>query len=139
MKLKQSHLAAELGVSEMSISRWVRALGREGRMTESDALLLLMVAELMTLGFASTVAVETLCEFQCEARYVAGRGRPVWLTFFTAKGGEARMAALSERHLSSIVAAFGLCAVIDLREVADRARERLERLKTSINNQKEAA
>uniref|UniRef100_UPI003671ADE1 hypothetical protein n=1 Tax=Rodentibacter caecimuris TaxID=1796644 RepID=UPI003671ADE1 len=76
------------------------------------------------------VAIDLLAEMSSEIRYVAGdQRRRCWIVFVETERQSFRVAAISARHLESILDAHPLSLVLPLHEVVARAAERLDALR----------
>ncbi|MFC3076362.1 hypothetical protein [Shinella pollutisoli] len=139
MIIRQADLARELDVSEMTVHRLLKALHRNGRpLTDLDATTVFASAELQALELSGPVAIDLLAEMSSEIRYVAGdQRRRCWIVFVETERQSFRVAAISARHLESILDAHPLSLVLPLHEVVARAAERLDALRAKKS--KEAA
>ena len=138
MTIFQADVARAVGFGPMTVGRLLRTMDRCSRpFTDEDALAVLMVDELKTLGVTAQDAGKLLGQFSSELRFILkSQSNRCWLTFVeTMRGGSSVIACISIRHLESTLDAFVGSKVISLHEIAARARERLEVLKS----EKEAA
>ena len=128
MNIRQADIARALNVSPMTVSRAVKALGREGEeLTEYDAMRVLIAAELQEIGLAPYVSMKLLSEFSGEVRYIVSdlSRRVCWITFINGERSEFRLASLSPEHFLRTLARFRLALVVPLHELAQRAAQRL--------------
>ncbi len=133
MRIYQRDLATELGTSEMTISRAMKAIGRNGnRMTEHDALVVLVMADLQhSCRMAPHVSAELVTTFSSEVLYLAqDPARKCWITFCETEQASFQLASLTERHLASILDAISMALTLALHASVDRARRRLTAMKT---------
>lgn len=131
--LSQRDLAAHLNISDMTISRRMRALYRDRvSLTERDALMCLAVPEAMAAGFTSSVAIQLLNQYESEFRYCADDpARKCWIAFvvLNEKGNETTLSALKARHLETIIDSFPFSAVLPLHNIVNAAQAQLTKLK----------
>ncbi|TPP07024.1 hypothetical protein [Rhizobium glycinendophyticum] len=133
MTIRQSDIARELDVSEMTISRAMKAIGRNGnRLTEADIWALLVMSDLQhTCRMAPHVSAELVTTFSSELLYLAGDpARKCWITFCETEQASFQLASLTERHLASILDAVPMALTLPLHQSVDRARQRLTAMKT---------
>lgn len=130
MELSQRHLAAELGVAEPTVSRFMRMLRQDGRpLTELSAVRVLAIAELQAAGFTSTVAAEILNEAALEVAYLHNHvGRKAWMLFVETKAQSFQLTSINEHHLVALLDTFPLATVLPLHRVIGAAANRLERV-----------
>ncbi len=133
MRIYQRDLATELDTSEMTISRAMKAIGRNGnRVTEHDALVILAMADLQhTCRMAPHVSADLVTTFGAEVLYLAGDpARKCWITFCETEQASFQLASLTERHLASILDAMPMALTLPLHQSVDRARQRLTAMKS---------
>lgn len=130
MELSQRHLAAELCVSEPTITRAMKMLRQAGRpLTELSAVKVLAIAELQQIGFSSSVAAEILVEAAAEVAYAhADPARTAWLIFVETETQSFRLATVSAAHLTALLSSLPLATVLPLHRVIGAAANRLERV-----------
>ncbi|MEN9896043.1 MAG: hypothetical protein RIR97_1895 [Pseudomonadota bacterium] len=131
IRLFQVDLARELDVSEMTITRAMKSIGRDGqRVTEMDAITVITMAELQDLKIAPHVTVEIINTFSRELLYVASNPRRTcWIVFAETVHASFQLASLNARHLASTLDALPMALTVPLHQVVARAKERLEELK----------
>lgn len=130
MELSQRHIAAELGVSEPTVTRCMKILRQAGRpLNRLAAIRLLAIAELQAAGFSSAVAMEILNEASAEIAFVhADPSRKAWLLFVEQLRQSFRLAALGERHLLTLLESLPLATILPLHRIVNAASNRLERV-----------
>ena len=140
-RLTKAAFADELACSEATLARIMKALGKVGRpLDDFDALQVLILSELQNLEIQPHRAVELVLELHAEIRHVAAeKGRTCWLIWAETEERTHRFSALSGRHLDGILASFPLCSVMSLHEVAARASERLDAMKSRLRAAKQEA
>ncbi len=129
--LKQADIAREFGISQMTVSRVLKALRRNGQpLTETDAIMALTCVELQALDKLNGAAsIRLIAEISDEIRYLAAnRSRRCWVVFVENEHGSFRLTAHTAHHLESLLDAFPLSLVLPLHEVVGRALERLDGL-----------
>lgn len=133
MRIFQRDLARELDTSEMTVSRALKAIGRNGnRVTEHDALVILTMADLQdSCRMAPHVSAELVAEFSHELLYVAhDPTRRCWIVSAETENASFRLASLTERHLASVLDALPMALTLPLHQSVERARQRLTALKS---------
>lgn len=137
MTVRQADLARELNVSEMTIHRAAKAIHRSGKpLSDLDAIAILAMSTLQTLGLAPHVSAALVSEFPQELRYVAGDpSHRCWIVFIDRDDVSFRLASISTTHLEAILSVHPLSLVLPLHDVVAKASARLDALKT----RKEAA
>lgn len=130
MKLSQRDLAIEIGVSEPTITRLMKALHQSGRpLTSLDAVRVLAVSELQAAGFTSAVATDLLVEVQAEILYMHGHpDRKAWVLFIETEDQSFRLTSTSPQHLAALLDAFRFALVLPLHRIIHAAEKRLERI-----------
>ncbi|MDO5896547.1 hypothetical protein [Agrobacterium sp. Azo12] len=138
--IRQADLARETGLSEMTISRRLRALDSVGKpLAEIDILSVLVSHEAETAGLHGHEAAKILSEFSSELRWLtAGSSRKVWLVLGSSKDANFTAAAMTQAHLDSLVSAFPRAQVLPLHALLQRARQRYASM-TKHLNRREAA
>lgn len=134
MTFSQAALARELGVSEMTMHRLLKTLGRNGaRLTDVDVLTVLIVGEMQDLDIQAHRAIHLLAALGDEIRYVAASpARRCWIVFCDSGPRSFELTAMSRAHLESILDAFPLSITLPLHQLAAQAQERLDGMKARL-------
>lgn len=137
MTIRQSDIARELDVSDMTVTRAVEALGITSRpLSDFDSFKLIFAAELQNVGLAWHVVAELMAEYAHEVRFVFKYAdRRCWLLFVNNDRVSFSTAAMSEGHLASLIDLFPMSLTLPLHSTAARAADRLQ----AVKNRKAAA
>jgi hypothetical protein len=131
MMIRQTDIARHTGFSPMTISRAVRALGKDGNDLSDHAIVLLLTAgELTRLGLAWHVALELVRKFDSEIRYL--RRDPdhrTWILFIERAEISFQIACMSLAHYNSVSAANPLALTLALHEPVALASEQFRALR----------
>ncbi|OYX14419.1 MAG: hypothetical protein B7Z15_04055 [Rhizobiales bacterium 32-66-8] len=132
MTVIQKDIAHALGLSEMTISRGVRAMGRSWEpLSETTALALLVVGELRGLGLSWKAGAALVERFSGEVRYCSmDPANRSWVVFVERPDISFQMSSLSSSHLDSILEANPFVRTLALHRLVTDALDRLAELKT---------
>ncbi|MCZ7888083.1 hypothetical protein [Agrobacterium salinitolerans] len=137
MTIRQVDLARELATSEMTVSRLLRGLYRDGQeLTELDCIRVFAIVELQRHGLSRSAALELVNELASEFRYVDQHSENrCWAVMIKNGNQSFPMPAVAPAHLDSLLSVRPMSRVIALHHIASQASERLASLKAA----KEAA
>jgi hypothetical protein len=98
----------------------------ETRLDDTAAIMVFVAHELQRIGVNATRACELSARFAQEIHYAASApGRHAWLAFIEEDRCDIVLAAITGRHLESIIEIHPLATVLPLHSCVARATERL--------------
>lgn len=130
------------GPSLCTVRRVAEALGCKGTpLSEFDALRILVVERLYTMGFSRAVAVELLEEFSAEALFISRSAEnEAWALLAEPLDAPAfRIGATSKSHLAALTSAIPMALVIPLHRLWEDAAARLRKAQRAAGAQGESA
>lgn len=126
--LKQVDLANALHISEMSVSRIMKAFGRNNpHLSDADVIKCLAIGELVKLGFTLSSGTDLLVETDSEIRYLMTYpDRRCWIVYVEREGRRFSLSALNHRYLEALLDSFGLTRVLPLHRIVECAQEQFD-------------